>query len=116
MPNERDATYLWDMFNAARNIGKFLAGVRYAKYSRNRMMQSAVERQLEIVGEAARRISDEFKEAHPEIPWRNIIGLRNILAHEYGEVRIDRIWLIATTSVKELAILLKPLIPTTRKK
>ncbi|MEW6285588.1 MAG: DUF86 domain-containing protein [Chloroflexota bacterium] len=115
-PNERDVSYLWDMLEAARNIGKFLTGVKYGTYSKNKMIQSAVERQLEIIGEAAKRVSNEFKEAHPEIPWKNIIGLRNILAHEYGEVRVDRIWLIATTSAKELTTLLKPLVPKMKAK
>lgn len=91
-PNERDASYLWDMLEAARNIGKFLAGITYVKYSKNKMIQSAVERQLEIIGEAARRVSNEFKEAHPEIP------------------------LIATTSARELTTLLKPLVPKTKAK
>ncbi len=75
------------------------------------MIQSAVERQLEIIGEAARRITPEFQHSHPEIPWRGIIGLRNILAHEYGEVRLDRVWQIASTRIPELVELLDRLIP-----
>jgi uncharacterized protein with HEPN domain len=75
------------------------------------MLRSAIERQLEIIGEAARRVSPEFQRAHLEIAWRNITGLRNILAHEYGEIKVDRIWLIATTNVVELIRLLDPLIP-----
>lgn len=68
---------------------------------------------MEIIGEAARRVSDEFKANHSEIPWRNIIGLRNILIHEYGEIRISRIWQIATTNVSELIDLINSLIPPT---
>lgn len=108
---ERDIASLWDMREAARLIVKFLHGFTYADYAMNLMLRSAVERQLEIIGEAARRVSPEFQRAHPEITWRNIAGLRNILAHEYGEVKVDRIWLIATTSVVELIQLLDPLIP-----
>jgi uncharacterized protein with HEPN domain len=75
------------------------------------MLSSAIERQLEIIGEAARRISSELQEKHTEIPWRSIIGLRNILIQEYGEVHMDRLWLIATTHVDELVEKLEPLIP-----
>lgn len=110
-PEERDLAYLWDMREAARKIARFIAGARYHRFSRDELMQSAVERQLEIIGEAARRVSPQFRQAHPEIPWRNIIGLRNLLIHEYGEVRVDRIWLIITTSVPDLEAGLNPLIP-----
>ena len=66
------------------------------------MLRRAVERSLEIVGEAARHISDETLSAHPEIPWKSIIGLRNLLAQEYGEARVDRLYLTATERVPEL--------------
>jgi uncharacterized protein with HEPN domain len=99
------------MREAARLIASFLHGVFYVDYEKNLMLRSAIERQLEIIGEAARHVSPQFQQAHPEIAWRNITGLRNILAHEYGEIKIDRIWLIATTSVVELIRLLDPLIP-----
>jgi uncharacterized protein with HEPN domain len=61
--------------------------------------------------EAAKRVSSTFKEAHPEIPWSSIIGQRNVLAHEYGEVLLERIWLVATKNIPELIQLLDPLIP-----
>ena len=111
-PQERDLASLWDMREAARLIANFLRGVTYVDYEKNLMLRSAIERQLEIIGEAARRVSPEFQQEHPEIAWRNITGLRNILAHEYGEIKIDRIWLIATTNVVELIRLLDPLIPS----
>ncbi len=109
--SENDPAYLWDMLEAANRIVLFTRGVSFTKYSRNLMIQSAVERQLEILGEAARRVSTAYQDEHPEIPWRPIIGLRNVLAHEYGEIKADRIWLIATREVVELIRLLKPLIP-----
>ena len=56
-------------------------------------------------------MTPEFRQAHPEIDWQSIIGLRNILIHEYGEVKLDRLWVIATTRVPELVGLLDPLIP-----
>ena len=69
---------------------------RAEDYARNRQLQYAVERALEIIGEAARRVSDSIAGAHPEIPWPQIIGQRNVLAHEYGEIKHERIWLVAT--------------------
>lgn len=110
-PNEHDPAYLWDMLDAARQIQDFIQGVSFSKYNGNKLIQSAVERQFEILGEAARRVSQEFQEEHPEIPWRPIIGLRNVLAHEYGEIKADRIWRIASEDVAELVRKLQPLIP-----
>jgi uncharacterized protein with HEPN domain len=110
-PNERNYAYLWDMREAARLVTKFLYKANFTSFESDKMLQSAVERQLEIIGEAAHRVTPDFQEAHPEIPWRSIIGLRNILIHEYGEVRVDRIWLIVSTRIPELVGILDPLIP-----
>ena len=107
----RDAAYLWDMLDAARTIQEFVAGVRFDQYTRDRKLQLAVERALEIMGEAARRVSQEFKTAHPEIPWQGIIAQRNVLAHDYGEIKQDRIWRVASSHIPNLIVQLEPLIP-----
>ena len=73
-PDARDPKYLWDMLDAARTVLRMTAGVSYDEYRQNRMMQLAVERAIEIIGEAARRVSDSFQTAHPEIPWRPIVA------------------------------------------
>ena len=101
-PDERDAGYLWDMLNHARTIGEITKGISFHHYMQNKTLQLAVERALEIVGEAAKRISEDFKNEHPKIPWRGIIAQRNVLAHEYGEIRHERIWVVATGRIPEL--------------
>ena len=75
------------------------------------MLRNAVERNLEIIGEAANCISENFQSTHPQIPWRSIIGQQNILIHEYGEVKNERIWVVAMERIPELVALLKPLLP-----
>jgi uncharacterized protein with HEPN domain len=109
--DERDAGYLWDMLDAARTVHGFVAGVTYHQYLQDRKLQLAVERSLEIVGEAARHVSEDYRQAHPEIPWRGIIGLRYVLAHKYGEIRHDQIWLVVTIRIPALIALLEPLVP-----
>jgi len=109
-PEERDAAYLWDMLESARTVSSFMAGVSAEAYARDRKLQLAVERAIEIIGEAARRLSTAFKEAHPEIPWRAIIAQRNVIAHEYGDIKQERLWAVATRRVSELLEQLVPLV------
>jgi uncharacterized protein with HEPN domain len=101
-PEEKDPAYLLDMLQSARDVASFVEGRTLEEYLRDRKLRAAVERGLEIVGEAARRVSSSFKQAHPEIPWRDVIGLRNVLAHDYGEIDQDRLWETATKKVPEL--------------
>jgi len=109
---DRDKAYLWDMLDAAKTVREFTSGVTINQYMQDRKLQLAVERAIEIIGEAARRISDEFKTTHPAIPWKGIVGQRNVIAHEYGEIKQERMWSIATSRIPELIALLEPLIPT----
>lgn len=112
MPHKKnDDSYLWDMLDAALAIKDFVNTKTPQHYLANRMLRGAVERHLEIIGEAARRVSDSFKEQHLEIPWRKIIGQRNVLAHEYGEIRHERIWNVAVHDIPTLIEAIHTLIP-----
>ncbi len=73
------------------------------------MRQLAVERCIEIIGEAARRLSPAFREGRADVPWRSIIGARNILAHEYGDVSQERIWALAQREIPALLAALENL-------
>ncbi|MEO0408706.1 MAG: HepT-like ribonuclease domain-containing protein [Cyanobacteria bacterium P01_A01_bin.135] len=90
------------MLNAIRLIQEFTASLSYDEYLQSAMVQSAVERQPGVLGEAARRLSDEFRQAHPEINWRQIIGLRNILSHRYDEIEQEDIWTTITSKPEPL--------------
>jgi uncharacterized protein with HEPN domain len=109
--DERDISYLWDMRKYALEITEIIKGVPHAKFVENKTIRYAIERLLLIVGEAANHVSKGFQEKHPEIEWAQIIGLRNILAHEYGEVKMDKIYLAATKSIPVLLENLEPLLP-----
>jgi uncharacterized protein with HEPN domain len=106
--NHRDNASLWDMVQA---IQEFVMGLSYEDYLNSRRDQMAVERGLEILGEAARRLSEEFQQAHPEVDWRNVIGLRNVIVHRYEQVQQERIWAIAITDLPTLLAQLEPLLP-----
>jgi uncharacterized protein with HEPN domain len=108
---DRDPAYLWDMLEAARSVQEFSSGLTLDQYMQSRLVQLAAERALEIIGEAARRISDGFKQSHPEVPWQQIIAQRNVIAHEYDAINYLYIWQVVAVRIPELVALLEPLIP-----
>ena len=110
-PDERDAAYIWDMLDSARTLQDFVSGVTFFAYSQEKKLRLAVERALEIIGEAARRVSETYRQAHSEIPWQSIIAQRNVLAHEYGEIKHELIWKVATIRIPELISILEKLTP-----
>jgi uncharacterized protein with HEPN domain len=110
-PEERDPGLLWDIVDHAKAVVGFVAGKTFADFERDRILRQAVERSLEVVGEAAGHVSPTFRDAHPEIPWRRLVGLRNILAHDYGGVLVAKVWEIAIRSVPELLAQVEPLVP-----
>ncbi|MBD2097670.1 DUF86 domain-containing protein [Trichocoleus sp. FACHB-591] len=109
--NDRDAASLWDMAQAIRRILEFTQNSSLEGYLNSIFMQSAVERQFEILGEAARRISLEFQQLHPEIDWSNIIGLRNVIAHRYEQVNQENLWQIVEALLPDLLIHVEGLLP-----
>ena len=111
LPEDRDAAYLWDILDVAKTVVEFTTGLSLHDYLKDRKLQLAIEREIEIIGEAARRLSENFKAVHPEVPWSRIIAQRNVLAHEYGDIKQDRIFNLAKTHIPELIELLKPLLP-----
>jgi uncharacterized protein with HEPN domain len=100
--NENDLSYFIDIVDCILDILEFTNSVLYYEFEKDKMRKLAVERQLEIIGQAANKISKETQEQMQNIPWGNIIGLRNKLAHDYGEILAERIWNIAKISVPEL--------------
>ena len=111
-PEKTPLTYVWDMLSAAREVQEMVAGHTLESYERTRMLQLAVERAIEIIGEAARRVPEEFRVQHPEVPWTIIVATRHILAHEYDDVMPDKVWRMATIHIPAL---INVLIPITEK-
>lgn len=89
---QRDEAYLLDMLLSARDAQSVVEQLTREQFQNSRIHQLASLKALETIGEAAASISDTFHAAHPEIPWRQIIGMRNRLIHAYFEVDIDKVW------------------------
>jgi uncharacterized protein with HEPN domain len=87
-----DAVYLRHILDAIHRIQSYVAGVAYDQFLRDNLLQDGVVRQLEIIGEAARNVSSPFQEAHPELPWSHMVGIRNKLIHDYFQVNLFIVW------------------------
>ena len=107
----QDDSYLLDMLVAARKAVTFAAGLTFAEFQRSDLHQNAIFKVLEIVGEAASRISAATQAAHPEIPWQEIVGLRNRVVHVYFEIDLGLVWQIVREDVPALITQLEGLVP-----
>lgn len=106
-----ESAYLLDILLAAREAVSFLAESTWPEFLEDRKCQLAVTKSLEIIGEAAGRISTETRDAHPEIPWRAIIGMRNRLTHDYFEINFRRVWDVVHEDLPALITAIEPLVP-----
>ena len=106
----RDLDYAADILAAARLALSYVKGVSYQTFVDDTMRQDAVVRELLIIGEAAKRLSDEFKAAHPGIPWRQMAGMRDILVHAYDHVDLDEVWRVAAAELTNLIAAVEPIV------
>jgi uncharacterized protein with HEPN domain len=107
----RDQAYLLDILIASRKALEFVKGLSFEEFQDSELHQSAVIRPLEIIGEAARMISDDVKAQHPEIPWGDMIGMRNRLIHEYFDISLATIWETVHDDLPHLIQQIAPLVP-----
>jgi uncharacterized protein with HEPN domain len=109
-----DVLFLGHMLAAVERILEVVARTDRETFDRDWVIQDAVIRELEVIGEAAGRISEEFISNHPEIPWREITGMRHKLIHDYFVVDLNVVWTTATANVPAVAPLLKAAAETLR--
>jgi uncharacterized protein with HEPN domain len=107
----RDAGLLLDMLLAARDAKTFVEGLDEAAFLASKLHQNAVMRSLEVIGEAAGKVSAATQAAHPEIPWREITGMRHRLIHDYGDVDLDIVWAVVQTRLDQLIAVVDALVP-----
>jgi len=98
----RDPDYLADICEAMRRIAQYTAGLTYEGFLRETIVQDAVVRNLTIIGEAAKRLSPVFRRTHPEMPWRNMAGMRGRLTHDYFGINYDIVWAVAHDEIQKL--------------
>jgi uncharacterized protein with HEPN domain len=102
--------FLEDIIEAIEKIEEFTKNMDLEKFSNDDKTTSAVLRKLEIIGEATKNIPSGVKEKHPEIPWKRMAGLRDIVIHEYFGVEVGIVWKIITENLPEVKPMLKKIL------
>lgn len=102
MKNKQDKERLQHMKNAIDKIKRYTDDVDFDGFEKNEMIQDAVFKNLEIIGEAAYKITDETKESYDEIEWRKIEGLRHKLVHDYYKIDLEIVWQTKSKSLPQL--------------
>jgi uncharacterized protein with HEPN domain len=98
----RDLTSLQDIVTATELIASFIQGVDSETFDESLLIQSAVVRQIEIIGEATKRLSDELRQRYVDIPWKQMAGMRDILIHAYDSIDPDEVWNVATRDLPRI--------------
>ncbi|MEA3240220.1 MAG: DUF86 domain-containing protein [Pseudomonadota bacterium] len=104
-----DLVYLRHIVSAIKDIETYTVGGR-EEFFATKMIQDAVIRNLEIIGEAVKSLSPLFRGEHPDVPWKQIAGLRDVLIHHYFGVDVDSVWLVVESRLPGLLQRLEPLL------
>jgi len=92
MKDRNPKLYLTDILDSIKQIEEYLSGFTLEMFEEDLEKQDSVMRRLEIIGEAAKQLQDDFKKLHSEVPWRDIADFRNVLIHEYSGIKRERVW------------------------
>ncbi|HSK81327.1 MAG TPA: DUF86 domain-containing protein [Thermoanaerobaculia bacterium] len=110
MSSRTDREFLADILEAIRRGRMYVDGMDYDQFMADLKTQDAVVRALEVIGEAAKRLSPAVREQHASIPWKNMAGLRDKLIHDYFGVNLDIVWQIVTQELPPVALQLEQML------
>lgn len=102
MSKRRVHQFLQDILDAIALVREYVKGHTLETFRSHRMAVDAVVRNLEVIGEAARHIPKDLREKYPEVPWRRVVGFRNVAIHDYFVIDVEIVWTIATEQLTVL--------------
>lgn len=103
MSDRTDKDFLSDIQEAIRRIAEYTAGMAYQAFLEDTKTQDAVVRNLEIIGEAAKNLSQDLRQRHSDVPWKSMAGVRDRLIHHYFGVNFDVVWSVASEELPKVA-------------
>jgi uncharacterized protein with HEPN domain len=106
----RDRESLIDIVESIKLIFRYVEGVNFEELATNIEKQDAILRRIIIIGEATKRLSIDFRSMHPNIPWKAIAGMRDVITHDYDEVDFDEVWMTVNENLPQLLDYITPLI------
>jgi uncharacterized protein with HEPN domain len=109
-PKRQYEDYLRDMLEATDKVASFISGLSEEAFLKDEKTQYAVVRALEVIGEAAKKIPDDVRATYPGLPWRQIVGMRDVLIHDYFGVNAQVVWKTATLDVPSMAEVLRGIV------
>jgi uncharacterized protein with HEPN domain len=106
----RDNAYLLDILDSVHLVLSYISGISQDQFLQSTQIQDSVIRRLEIIGEAARRVSNEGRLVNPALPWKQMIGMRNVVIHGYDEVDLNVVWDTVKNDLPPLAAMLETMV------
>jgi uncharacterized protein with HEPN domain len=106
-----DLVYVGHMLDMARKASAKVDGLSRQQFDQDENLQMALAHLIRVIGEAARRVSDGFRQSHPQIPWKSIIGMRHRVVHDYLQIDFDIVWDVATAHLGQLIHDLEQIVP-----
>ncbi|MFQ5852863.1 MAG: DUF86 domain-containing protein [Candidatus Binatia bacterium] len=98
----RDPDYFSDILEAMQRIISYTGGLSYEQFMEDRRTQDAVVRNIEVIGEAVKRLSSSLKKQHPTIPWKDMAGMRDKVIHDYFGINYDIVWTVTSEEIPKL--------------
>lgn len=108
---KRDPAYLLDIATVCSNIAELMEGATKQQFLTEKRIHFSVVYEIVILGEIVKRLSPEFRETHPKIPWKQIAGMRDKLIHDYNQVDLNLTWQVANSQIPNLLEFILPLLP-----
>jgi uncharacterized protein with HEPN domain len=106
-----DSVYLGHMLDMTRRVNEITRSNKRGDYDADDILRMGLTHLVQVIGEAARRVSSDFQKQHPEIPWRQIIGMRHRIVHDYMRVDEDVLWQVVSSDLPALLPILEKLMP-----
>ena len=116
MKERNDLVYLKHILDSISWIENYISEIKYQDFMNNHLVQDGIVRQVEIVGEATKNLSQKIKNKYSEVPWKDIAGMRDKLIHGYFGVDLDAVWDTAKKDIPKLKIQIKKIIEREKKK